>query len=64
MFINNSHIHAYSPKAGANNPLESIFFKNINFLLICCKVFLFNYFVIVFFFHSNAQVTKIDLATK
>ena len=33
-FENNGHVHVYSPGAGADNPLGSIFFKNINLLLI------------------------------
>ena len=33
MFENNGHIHVYSPGARADNPLASILFKNIKFLL-------------------------------
>ena len=32
MFKNNSHIHVYSCGPGAENPLVSIFFLNINLL--------------------------------
>ena len=34
MLENNGHINVYSPGTGADNPLGSIFFQNINLLLI------------------------------
>ena len=51
MFENNGHIHVYSPGAGADNPLASIFFKkniksSVN-LVICCKFYPLNDFVTV-----------------
>ena len=60
MFGNNGHV--YSPKARAHNPMESNLLENINPLLICCK---FSNTITweKFFSHSNAQVTKFNLAT-
>ena len=49
MFENNGH--AYSPGAGADNPLESFYFNKHNYsvnLVLCCKFSLLNNFVIVF----------------
>ena len=54
MFENNGHIHVhvFSPGAGADNHLGSIFFfqkyKSPVNSVICCKLFPFNYSVTVF----------------
>ena len=52
MFENNGHIHVYSPRAGADNPLGSNYFHlqyySVN-LVLCCKFSPFKYdFVTVF----------------
>ena len=58
MFENNGHIHVYSPRRGAENPMGSFFMKyksSVN-LVICCKFFPFNYLVTVFpFKHTGDQ---------
>ena len=51
MFENNGHIHVYSPGAGADKQLASIFFFqkykfSVN-LVICCKFYPLNDFVTV-----------------
>ena len=47
MFENNGHIHVYYPDLGADS-LPGIQ-KNVSVnLVVCCKIFLINFFVTVF----------------
>ena len=66
MFGYNCHIHEYSPGVGSDNPLESKVFQQykssvILLLLICCKFFPSNYFVIVFpFKHIGDLIVRVN----
>ena len=63
---NNGHTYVYSPGAGADNPLGTLFCQKHEFSIkldIYCKFFPINDFI-KSFPHSNTYTTQFDLAVK
>ena len=55
IFENNGHIHVYSPGAGTDNPLRSIYFHKQYYsvkIVLCCKFSPLNDFVTVFYIQT------------